>query len=238
MGAVIVALTTACIGVSVITFARRYVGTGSVYSYMPHVFGAWARLLVGAALAIGFVALIAGVLLLTGIFAGSFLVAIGLESGLSAGVIAATSAGAIAIAAALAYRGLDASVRTAVVLTLLTVPIIALITLAIAMHTGLHLGAQLSLEGSSLSGIFQGVAAGFGVCRSLRKLRRPCCRDQSAEAQHSPRGDEHSGRSRRRLPGGHDPAGARPGAATPTRSTRVCPPPPPWRNKPSSVTSS
>lgn len=61
LGALIIALTTACIGFSVITFSRRYVGTGSVYSYMPHVFGAWGRLLVGATLAIGFVTLIAGV---------------------------------------------------------------------------------------------------------------------------------------------------------------------------------
>ena len=160
LGALIIALTTACIGFSVITFARRYVGTGSVYSYMPHVFGAWGRLLVGATLAIGFVTLLSGVLLLTGIFAGSFLVATGVSSALSAGTIALTSTGAIVIAAGLAYRGLDASIRTAVVLTLMTVPIISLITLAIALHTGLDLGAQLSLEGSSLSGIFQGVAAG------------------------------------------------------------------------------
>jgi amino acid transporter len=160
LGALVIAVTTACIGVSVITFARRYVGTGSVYSYMPHVFGAWGRLLVGATLTIGFVALIAGVLLLTGIFAGSFLVTIGVVSGLSPGVIAATSTLAIVIAAALAYRGLDASVRTAVVLTLMTVPIIVLITLAIAFHTGLDLNRQLHLEGASLSGIFQGVAAG------------------------------------------------------------------------------
>lgn len=160
LGALIVAITTACIGSSVITFAKRYVGTGSVYSYMPHVFGAWGRLLVGATLAIGFVVLIAGVLLLTGIFAGSFLVAIGVSSGLSAATITLTSTLAIVIAAALAYRGLDASVRTAVVLTLMTVPIIALITLAIAMHTGLDLGTQFRLEGSSVSGIFQGVAAG------------------------------------------------------------------------------
>jgi amino acid transporter len=160
LGALIIAVTTACIGVSVITFARRYVGTGSVYSYMPHVFGAWGRLLVGATLTVGFVALIAGVLLLTGIFAGSFLVTIGLSSGLSAGVIAITSTGAIVIAAALAYRGLDASVRTAVVLTLMTVPIIVLITLAIAMHTGLDLNDQLHLHGASVGGIFQGVAAG------------------------------------------------------------------------------
>jgi amino acid transporter len=160
LGALVIAVTTACIGVSVITFARRYVGTGSVYSYMPHVFGAWGRLLVGATLTIGFIALIAGVLLLTGIFAGSFLVTIGVVSGLSPGVIAVTSTGAIVIAAALAYRGLDASVRTAVVLTLMTVPIIVLITLAIGFHTGLDLNAQLHMEGASFSGIFQGVAAG------------------------------------------------------------------------------
>jgi amino acid transporter len=160
LGALIIAFTTACIGISVITFSRRYVGTGSVYSYMPHVFGAWGRLLVGATLAVGFIVLISGVLLLTGIFAGSFLVAIGLNSSLSAGAITVTSTAAIATAAALAYRGLDASVRTAVVLTLMTVPIIVLITLAIAMHTGLDIGTQLNLEGASISGIFQGVAAG------------------------------------------------------------------------------
>src|SRR5262249_31742432 len=108
----------------------------------------------------GFVVLIAGVLLLTGIFAGSFLVAMGLSSGLSAGTIAVTSTCAITIAAALAYRGLDASIRTAVVLTVMTVPIITLVTIAIALHTGLNLSAQLTLDGSSLSGIFQGVAAG------------------------------------------------------------------------------
>ena len=50
--------------------------------------------------------------------------------------------------------------RTAVVLTLMTVPIIVLITLAIGFHTGLDLSRQLHLEGASFSGIFQGVAAG------------------------------------------------------------------------------
>lgn len=160
LGALLAAVATGCVGIAVITFARRYVVTGSLYSYMSHVFGPWARLLVGATLLLGYVALIAGVLMLTGIYAGSFLIAVGVESGLGAPVMTALTGVAMLTAAALAYRGLDASIRSAVILTVATVPVVVLITVASAVHTGLNLGAQFSLEGSSLSGIFQGVAAG------------------------------------------------------------------------------
>ncbi|MEU4222938.1 APC family permease [Nonomuraea sp. NPDC026600] len=160
LGALLAAAATGCVGIAVITFARRFVVTGSLYSYMSHVFGAWARLLVGATLLLGYVTLIAGVLMLTGIYAGSFLIAVGVESGLDAPVMTALTSVAMLAAAALAYRGLDASIRSAVILTVATVPIVLLITIASAVHTGLDLGAQLSLKGASLSGIFQGVAAG------------------------------------------------------------------------------
>ncbi len=53
LGALIAAVATSLVGLSVIAFARRYVVTGSIYSYLPHVFGPWARILAGAALVLG-----------------------------------------------------------------------------------------------------------------------------------------------------------------------------------------
>ncbi|MEW2386242.1 APC family permease [Micromonospora sp. NPDC047707] len=159
LGALLAAVATGCVGAAVITFARRYVVTGSLYSYIAYVFGPWARLLVGASLLLGYVALIAGVLMLTATFAGSFLIAVGFGWGLSAGSMTVLATVAMLLAAGLAYRGLDASVRTAVILTVATVPVVLYISVAAAINTGLDLGAQLSLNGASVSGIFQGVAA-------------------------------------------------------------------------------
>jgi amino acid transporter len=159
LGALMAAVATACVGVAVIVFARRYVVTGSIYSYMSHVFGPWARHLVGTTLLLGYVTLLAGVLLLTGAYAGSFLISIDVVSDLGPGVMTVLTSIALAVATALAYRGLDASISWAVVLTVLTLPLVVVITIASAIHSGLHLGSQLSLADSTPSGIFQGVAA-------------------------------------------------------------------------------
>ena len=132
LGALMAAVATACVGVAVIVFARRYVVTGSIYSYMSHVFGPWARHLVGTALLLGYITLLAGVLLLTGAYAGSFLISIDLVSELGPGVMTALTSIALAIATALAYRGLDASISWAVVLTVITLPLVVVITVASA----------------------------------------------------------------------------------------------------------
>ncbi|GAA5162517.1 APC family permease [Pseudonocardia eucalypti] len=159
LGALIGAVGIGCVGVAVVTFARRFVVTGTLYSYIDHVFGPWARVVMGSSLLLGYVALIAGVSMTSGIFAGSFLVAAGFESGLNAGPMAVTTTVAMVVAAALAYRGLDTSVRTAVILTVLTLPITVVVTVAVAAHTGLALPAQLRLDGSTFGGIVNGVAA-------------------------------------------------------------------------------
>ena len=159
LGACMAAAATGCVGIAVIVFARRYVVTGSIYSYMSHVFGPWARHVVGTTLLLGYTTLLAGVLLLTGAYAGSFLIALGVSSDLGPGLMTVLTTAALAIATILAYRGLDASISSAVVLTILTLPIVVVITVASALHSGLDLGRQLTLEGSTASGIFQGVAA-------------------------------------------------------------------------------
>lgn len=160
LGALISAVATSLVGLSVITFARRYVVTGSLYSYIAHVFGPWARILTGAALFLGYVAQVGTIAFLIGLFSGSFLLSVGVESAFDVGMQMLIYSVAVLIAATVAYRGLDTSVRTAVTLAVVSVPLMVVITVAAAMSAGLDLGAQLSLEGATPSGIFQGIAAG------------------------------------------------------------------------------
>lgn len=160
LGALISAVATSLVGLSVIAFARRYVVTGSLYSYIAHVFGPWARILTGAALFLGYIAQVGAIAFLVGLFSGSFLLSVGFESGFDVGMQMVIYAGAVLMAAAIAYRGLDTSVRSAVTLAAVSLPLMVVITMAAARNAGLDLGAQLSLEGATPSGIFQGVAAG------------------------------------------------------------------------------
>lgn len=160
LGALIAAVTTSLVGLSIIGFARRYVVSGSIYSYLPHVFGPWARLLAGAALFLGYIAQIGAIAFLIGLFSGSFLLSIGVDAGLDVGVQVCIYSGVVLVAAAIAYRGLDTSVRAAVTLAAISVPLIVVIAVAAAITTGLDLGPQLSLADATPSGIVQGVAAG------------------------------------------------------------------------------
>jgi amino acid transporter len=87
-------------------------------------------------------------------------VSVGVDSAFDPGVQAIIGTATVGLGALVAYLGLEVSVRAAVALTVLTVPIVVLITIAAAFDTGLAIGDQLSLQGASASGIFQGVAAG------------------------------------------------------------------------------
>jgi len=62
--------------------------------------------------------------------------------------------------AAIAYCGVETSVRVAVTLAGVSVPVVLLITIASANYTHLHLGSQFHLATGNLSGIFLGVATG------------------------------------------------------------------------------
>ena len=173
VSALIAAILVVCIGRSVITFARRYVGTGSLYSYIGHVFGPWARYLTAAALLAGFVAQVGAIASTVGIFGGSFLEGQGVDNALGPVTQSAIMIAAILIAVVIAYRGVDTSVRVAVALAVLSVPLMVLITIASAFHTGLDLTHQLDMQQFSISGALQGVAAGaawlfgFESCTSM-----------------------------------------------------------------------
>lgn len=173
LAAAITALATVGLGLAVVTFARRHVATGSLYSYVGTVFGPWARCVVGAGLVVGFVAQVSTIAAGIGLFGGSFLFSLGVDGALGNGPQTGIYVLAIGISALVAYRGLDASVRVAVTLAVLSVPLLILVTGASAAHTGLDLSRQVSMEGSTLTGVFQGMAAGaallvgFESCASL-----------------------------------------------------------------------
>ncbi|MDF3304230.1 APC family permease [Rhodococcus sp. T2V] len=162
-----------CVGRAVTAFARRYVATGSLYSYIGEVFGPWARYLTAAALLAGFIAAIGALAAVVGIFAGSFLLSHGVDNALSFGPQLAIFLIALALAAAIAYRGLDTSVWIAVTLAVLSFPLVLVITVASAAKTGLDLADQFSLSEFSLSGTLQGMAVGaaflvgFESCTAL-----------------------------------------------------------------------
>ena len=141
-----------CIAVCVIVFSRRYVVSGSLYSYMTHVFGRWAVIAMGAALALGWFAIAAADVPGMAIFGASWLGKLGVPNPSGLGTQAILTGLATLVGAILAYRGLDVSVRVTLVLVAVTFPTVAAITIAAAVHTGLHLHAQLSLQGVPFNG--------------------------------------------------------------------------------------
>lgn len=162
LAALISALVTVAVGLSVVAFARRHVATGALYSYVSTVFGPWARLLTAASLLLGYACMVAGITMVIGVYTGSFLLSVGVHSGLSVGVQVTVYTAAVLIAVLCARRGLDVSTRTAVVLMAVSIPVVLIVVIASAAATGLQLGDQLSFAGGfSGSGVFQGVAAGI-----------------------------------------------------------------------------
>ncbi|TCN53396.1 amino acid transporter [Rhodococcus sp. SMB37] len=160
VAALISAIAGFAIGRSIIVFARRYVVSGSLSTYVGEVFGPWAKAAAGAALALGYVGQLMCVIVLFSMYASSFLIGIGYEwAGEPTTMVALILAVAI-ISAVVAWRGLDTSVKTAVALTVISVPLLLVVSFASAWSTGLELPKQLSLDGSSVPGIFIGLAAG------------------------------------------------------------------------------
>ncbi|MGV9870369.1 APC family permease [Rhodococcus koreensis] len=162
-GSWLAALLTAVIGFAlgrtVIVFARRYVVAGSLASYVAEVFGPWARAAVGGSLLLGYLGQLMSVQVLAAMYASSFLVSVGVDSAATPQAMIIMFLVAGIVPAVIAWRGLDASARVAVIFAAISVPLLLLISGASAWHTGLELGRQLSLEGTSLSGIIIGLGA-------------------------------------------------------------------------------
>lgn len=158
MAASVVAFTI--IGLFVSVFARRYVGTGSLYSYIRHVFGSWSPLVIAAAMIPGYIVAVMVVVVSVGLYVGSFLMSVGLPYAAGPGIQLAIYVLATLVAMGIAYRGIDLSVRASVILTVVSVPVMLIITIATAFNGNLDLAGQLSLSDFTLNSFLQGVAIG------------------------------------------------------------------------------
>ncbi|WP_235046883.1 hypothetical protein [Arthrobacter nitrophenolicus] len=56
------------IGLFITVFARRFIGTGSLYSYIRHVFGSWSTLVIAAAMIPGYIVAIMSLIVGVGVF--------------------------------------------------------------------------------------------------------------------------------------------------------------------------
>ncbi len=141
-------------------FTRRYVGTGSLFSFIRHAFGPWAGLLMAGALVPGYVIAVSVLLLGNGLYFGSFLISLGFKNASGYVCQAVISIISVLVTFAIVYRGIDVSVRASVVLTLISFPLVLLITCAVLLVGDINLPGQFSLEGLSPDGFLQGMAIG------------------------------------------------------------------------------
>lgn len=158
MAASVVAFTI--VGLFVTVFARRFIGTGSLYSYIRHVFGAWSPLVIAAAMIPGYIVAIMSLIVGVGVFFGSFLVSLGVANAAGPGIQLAIYALAALVAMAIAYRGIDLSVRSSVILTIVSLPVMLIITIATAFSGNVDLAGQLSLNDFTFDSFLQGLAIG------------------------------------------------------------------------------
>lgn len=158
MAASVVAFTI--IGLFVTAFARRFIGTGSLYSYIRHVFGSWSPLVIAAAMVPGYIVVVMVLVVSLGLYVGSFLMSVGVSSAAGPEIQLVIYVLAALVAMGIAYRGLDVSVRSSVILTVVSVPVMSVITVATAFGGNVDLASQLSLSDFTFNSFLQGLAIG------------------------------------------------------------------------------
>jgi amino acid transporter len=155
----LVALVAACaLGGAVVVFSRRQVATGGLMSYIGKTLGPYARALVGAGYIGGVLMGVAAVVTGVVVFTSSFFVQIGFGWAATSAGQAVSALILAALAAALAYRGLDASVRVSAVLSFIGIPFVIWAMIAAALHVDYDFAAQFdfSRETMSFDTILQG----------------------------------------------------------------------------------
>ena len=152
-------VVSACIGAIVVTFSRRLVASGGLMSYVASVLGRYPSALTGAGYIIALLVAAAAVTTGVVIFTSSFLVQLGFDWAATP-VAQAVSAVIVAVAAgAVAYRGVDTSVRVSVLLSFVGIPFIVWVTVAAALAApDYSLASQFDFSGADFTwdGIFGG----------------------------------------------------------------------------------
>jgi amino acid transporter len=148
----LIALAAACaLGAAVVVFSRRQVATGGLMSYAGKALGPHARALCGAGYVGGILIGVAGVVTGVVVFTSSFFVQIGVAWAASSTAQVLSAVILAALAAALAYRGLDASVRVSAVLSFVGIPFVIWVTIAAALNVDYNFAAQFDFSSDALS---------------------------------------------------------------------------------------
>ncbi|MBT2554128.1 APC family permease [Arthrobacter sp. ISL-5] len=169
-----------CLVFAISYFARRFVVTGSLMSYMGDAIGIKSRDLTGISLLLGYVLAIpaTAIILLTFVQ--------GLIADLGLGLLTDTTSqllvclGLVAVAAAVSAVGVNFSVKFAVALSFIGVPLAALLIAGVIANGGLNINDQIAMNGVDLTGIINGVVlvvvafAGFeGITALAKETRDP-----------------------------------------------------------------
>jgi APA family basic amino acid/polyamine antiporter len=152
----------ALLSVVISAYARRYVVTGSLVSYVYEALGPRARLFVAACMMLGYVALTATLILGVVVFTSSALLDLGVQSAASMPVQCVSAVIISLIAAGCACLGIDVSVRVVLILGFLCVPVVVLVMGAAFLQLHPAVSMQFSFESVPLRGIIQGAVAATG----------------------------------------------------------------------------
>jgi len=166
-------LAALCMTAAVNVFARKYVVTGSLLSYVGIALGRLPQRVVAASYLVGFLVVCAALSACFVTFSSSLLHSLGVSFALAGWFQAATAVVISLLAGILTWRGLDASISVTAWLSFLPVPLLALVAVAAAVNTGVDLNAQLTLEGVSFGSLAEGtiVALAYFVgCDALAAL--------------------------------------------------------------------
>ena len=151
----------ACLVVVISVFARRYVVTGSLMSYLGEAFGGKSRIFTGSPLIIGYLLSMP----LTAIFVLTFAQGLLLDvkqtwsSNASAQVL--VIAVVTVIAGYFSYRGVVVSARLAIVCTTICAPFVLILVVAAVIRTGGHFTSQFTTKGMTLSDLVAGLVLVF-----------------------------------------------------------------------------
>lgn len=152
---------TLCVMAAVNIFARRYVVTGSMMSYVGLAFGRRLERLVAASYLIGFLVACGAVTASTVMFTSSFLENLGFVYANAAWFQALSAIIIATLAGACAWRGLDASISLTAWLAFLSLPLVLAATVGAAANTGFDLQSQFILADTDWHGVIRGAIVGL-----------------------------------------------------------------------------
>ncbi|WP_240690609.1 APC family permease [Amycolatopsis sp. CFH S0078] len=152
------AVVMACVGVAIVPFARRFVVSGALYSYIGHVFGRSAKFVTGASLAVGYAVGMMVMLGVLGLYASSMMSSVfGFSGATSLPGQVVIYLVTITTAGLLAFRSLDTSVKISIWLLILSAPVVVVVLVANLFTPGFDFGSQFTFGDFSMGGFTLGL---------------------------------------------------------------------------------